>query len=95
MLLSITKKPVNIADINKACENELKQLPGISTLLPIRLFRWKKAIYYINFFDQMQNKLNLKDCQLEELKEYVTISDNAINTTVKQKNEFIIDFSFN
>lgn len=63
-----------VIDINAASDNELKKLPGINLIKAKKIVQLRDSGVYINSIDDLQQKLNLKDYEVNQLKSHITIS---------------------
>ena len=68
-----------VIDINTATEQQLKELPSINIIKAKKIIQLRKAGVYIKPFDDLQEKLNLKDYELEQIRPLVKI--NIIDTS--------------
>ena len=60
-------------DINKASKDELTKLPGINIVLANKIIQMRQSGNYIQSSDDLKEKLNLKDYQINQLKDYIII----------------------
>lgn len=68
-----------VIDINTATEEQLKELPSINIIKAKKIIQLRDAGVYIKSFDDLQEKLNLKDYELEQIRPLVKI--NIIDTS--------------
>ena len=61
-------------DINTAGIDEIKKLPGIGLISAKKLIQMRENGNYVESLNDLENKLNLKPYQVEQLKPYLTIS---------------------
>ncbi|MDO5826241.1 MAG: helix-hairpin-helix domain-containing protein, partial [Methanosphaera sp.] len=65
---------LSVIDINTATEDELKNLPGINVIKAKKIIQLRESGIYIKSWDDLQDKLNLKDYELEQIKAYAKIN---------------------
>lgn len=67
-----------IIDINTATDEQLRALPSINIIRAKKIIQLRESGVYIKSFDDLREKLNLKDYELEQLRPLVKI--NVENT---------------
>ena len=66
--------PVEKVDINTACLEELTSVVGINIIQARKILQLRDAGYYMDSYDDLKAKLNLKDYQVKEIEEKTTIT---------------------
>ena len=89
------KKPTKIQDkkekinINKAQYNEINGIPGITSMMASKIIKLRTEGKYIQSYDDLKNKLKLSPFKLEQVKDYILITNefqNLENNTQKNNN---------
>lgn len=71
---SIPDRSIEKIDINTANKEELSKLPTINSIQVIKILQMRENGNYITSFDDLKNKLNIKEYQINQLKEYIIIN---------------------
>ena len=74
--------PKEKIDINKATKEELTKLPGINIILANKIIQMRQSGNYITSSDDLKEKLNLKDYQVNQLMNYIIITKIQTNSNV-------------
>lgn len=71
---------INIIDINTATEEQLKELPSINIIKAKKIIQLRENGVYIKSLDDLQEKLNLKDYEIEQIRCLIKINvDDSSN----------------
>lgn len=81
------EEPEQKIEINTATESQLSKLPGLTVIQAKKIIQLRQSGNYIKSFDDLKEKLNLNDSQIEVIKKYATIK--AVES---MNNGRIIDF---
>lgn len=68
---------VKAIDINKASAEEISQLPCITIIQAKKIIQLRQSGRTIKSIDELKDVLELKDYQIEQIKKYIILSDNA------------------
>ena len=75
----VDEKVIPVMDINTANADDLAKLPGINIIKAKKIVQLRESGIYIKSFDDLRDRLNLKDYEVEQLKPYVKISMDESN----------------
>ena len=74
---SIPTESFSLVNINTAGVNELSKLPGINMILAKKLIQLRQDGYIVTSLNDLGQKLNLKEFELEQLEPYITIEQDT------------------